>query len=34
VYLAGAVFLNGEEVQIPEGALGHSIHLPTVLRDY
>jgi hypothetical protein len=34
VHLAGAVFLNGEEVQIPEGALGHLIYLPTILRDY
>jgi hypothetical protein len=34
VYLAGAVFLSGEEVQIPEGALGHLVYLPTVLRNY
>ena len=32
MHYAGAVFLNGDEVQVPGSALGHVVHLPLVLQ--
>jgi hypothetical protein len=34
VHRAGAVFLDGDEVQIPGLSMGQSIYLPAVLRNY
>jgi hypothetical protein len=33
VHRAGAVFLNGEEVQMPETTVNHFVYLPLILRD-